>query len=71
LPSGAEVQIDASRTVHIDHDVLELIQDFKEKAYQKQIKVSMTGFPEFGENRSDEKRKEMERQDPSNPSVAV
>jgi MFS superfamily sulfate permease-like transporter len=71
LPTGAEVEIDASRTVHIDHDVLELIQDFKEKAYQKQIKVSMTGFPEFGENRSDEKRKEMERQDPSNPSVAV
>jgi len=52
LPSKAEVEVDASKTVHIDHDVLELIQDYQEKAALKQISLTMTGFPADGDVRT-------------------
>ncbi|WP_224997110.1 SulP family inorganic anion transporter [Cesiribacter sp. SM1] len=47
LPEKSTVVIDASNTVYIDHDVLQLIKDFLERGSQeKQIKVNLTGFRE-------------------------
>jgi len=48
LPDNAEVVIDASNTVHIDYDVLELIKDSQEKAKQKNTNIVLTGFPADG-----------------------
>ncbi len=45
LPKGCQVIIDASDTIYIDHDVLELIQDFYEAgAKERNIKVERIGF---------------------------
>jgi MFS superfamily sulfate permease-like transporter len=45
LPKGCQVIIDASDTIYIDHDVLELIQDFYEAgANERNIKVERIGF---------------------------
>jgi MFS superfamily sulfate permease-like transporter len=52
LPDGAEVELDASDTVHIDHDVLEMIHYYREKAIQRNIIIKMTGFPAEGEIRT-------------------
>jgi MFS superfamily sulfate permease-like transporter len=47
LPAGAQVMIDASDTVYIDHDVLELIRDFVQAgAKEKNILVDLIGFKE-------------------------
>ena len=39
IPAGSHVTIDMSRSVHIDPDVLETINDFKERAVRKNIMV--------------------------------
>ena len=45
LPVGAQIIIDASDTIYIDHDVLELIDDFyKVGAREKNIIVERVGF---------------------------
>lgn len=45
LPENSAVVIDAANTVYIDHDVLEIIREFKAvKAPQKNISVVLTGF---------------------------
>ncbi|GAA0531384.1 SulP family inorganic anion transporter [Chitinophaga japonensis] len=45
MPESSAVVIDASKTVYIDHDVLEIIREFKDvKAPQKNINVVLTGF---------------------------
>ncbi|TWI81591.1 MFS superfamily sulfate permease-like transporter [Lacibacter cauensis] len=45
LPHNSRVLIDASETVYIDHDVLELIKDFVEfTSTEKNIKVDLVGF---------------------------
>ena len=45
LPERSRVIIDASRTVYIDHDVLDLIRDFlKSGSRDKGIQVSLLGF---------------------------
>jgi MFS superfamily sulfate permease-like transporter len=47
LPANSNVLIDASETVYIDHDVLELIKDFFEfSSKDKNIKVDLVGFKE-------------------------
>lgn len=58
LPDGAEVEIDASETVHIDHDVLELIKEYREKGAQRGITFKMTGFPANGEARTPSSKKQ-------------
>ena len=42
VPDGAELFIDASKTVFIEHDVLEIISDFKESAKFKNIKLKIS-----------------------------
>lgn len=47
MPENSSVVIDASKTAYIDHDVLEIIREFKDvKAPQKKINVVVTGFKE-------------------------
>ncbi|HMO34002.1 MAG TPA: SulP family inorganic anion transporter [Lacibacter sp.] len=45
LPENSQILIDASDTVYIDHDVLELLRDFYSvSAAEKNIKVDLLGF---------------------------
>jgi MFS superfamily sulfate permease-like transporter len=47
LPGESYVIIDASETVYIDYDVLELIREFKDiKAVEKKIRLDLVGFKE-------------------------
>ncbi|MEX1026088.1 MAG: SulP family inorganic anion transporter [Planctomycetota bacterium] len=45
IPDGSRVTIDASRTVFIDHDVLEIFNDFEASAERRNILVSRTLKP--------------------------
>jgi len=50
LPEGSIVVIDASKSIFIDHDVLQVIREFKDvKAPEKNIQLSLTGFKEHYE----------------------
>ena len=44
LPENSRVEIDASKSRIIDHDVLELIYDFQENARYKKIELEFKGF---------------------------
>jgi MFS superfamily sulfate permease-like transporter len=44
VPAGAKVVIDASRSVSIDHDVFEIIQDFRQRAEAEKISVTIEGL---------------------------
>jgi MFS superfamily sulfate permease-like transporter len=46
LPRGAAVTVDATRTRHLDHDVIELLHDFHETARTKGITYRRVGVPE-------------------------
>ncbi|HJQ33010.1 MAG TPA: SulP family inorganic anion transporter [Pyrinomonadaceae bacterium] len=47
LPPGAYVIIDASETVYIDHDVMELVREFSSvKAPERNIRLELVGFRE-------------------------
>lgn len=41
IPDGAEVLIDASKCVFIEHDVIEIIDDFRESAQYRDIKLKI------------------------------
>jgi MFS superfamily sulfate permease-like transporter len=45
LPDETIVEIDARQTVHMDYDVWELINEFKQTAKRKRIELSLIGFP--------------------------
>lgn len=63
IPANSKVVIDASDTVYIAHDVLDLIQEFTEfKAKEMNIKVKLVGFKEAYE---------LENTDPSKQHVFV
>ena len=48
LPENSYVIIDATETAYIDHDVLELIKEFREvKTKEKNIRLELTGFLEI------------------------
>lgn len=56
LPESSKVVINASDTVYIAHDVLDLIKEFKTiNAVEKDIDVSLTGFKEAYELENSEK----------------
>ena len=47
LPERANLVVNASRTVYIDHDVLELLRDFlRTGSKERNIKVRLVGFRE-------------------------
>ena len=41
LPSGAHVVIDGSRALFIDHDIMEIVQDFRQLAPHKSIQIEL------------------------------
>lgn len=41
IPNGSQVIIDGSKSSYIDYDVLELIHNYKENAYRKNIEVKL------------------------------
>ena len=43
LPAGTRVVVDGSETRHIDHDVLELLDDFRERAGLRRVDFSTAG----------------------------
>ena len=44
VPAGARVVIDASRSMSIDHDVFEILQDFRQRAVVENINVTFEGL---------------------------
>jgi len=44
VPAGARVVIDASRSMSIDHDVFEILQDFRQRAVVENIDVTFEGL---------------------------
>jgi len=44
VPAGATVVIDASRSMSIDHDVFEILQDFRQRAVAENIDVTFEGL---------------------------
>jgi MFS superfamily sulfate permease-like transporter len=44
IPKGSKVEIDATRSIHIEHDVMEIIEDFRKNAAYKEINLSLIGF---------------------------
>jgi MFS superfamily sulfate permease-like transporter len=46
LPPKSVVTVDASRTKHLDHDVVELLHDFHDTARTKGIMLRLIGVPE-------------------------
>lgn len=46
LPEYSIVEIDGSKSVYIDRDVLEIFQDFKVKAHNKHIELILKNIPE-------------------------
>lgn len=49
LPEGSKVIIDASNTLHIDYDVIDIIEDFKDYAEFKEIQWEFVGLAENGQ----------------------
>ena len=45
VPPGSAVTVDATRTRHIDHDVVELLHEFREHARARGIALSLIGVP--------------------------
>jgi MFS superfamily sulfate permease-like transporter len=46
LPAGSSVTVDARRSRHIDHDVIELLHAFKANARARGISLQLLGIPE-------------------------
>lgn len=46
LPPGSRIELDGRHAKHLDHDVLELIHEFKETAKSRNIDYRLVGIPE-------------------------
>jgi MFS superfamily sulfate permease-like transporter len=46
VPSGSAVIVDATRTRHMDHDVVELLHEFSQNARARGISLRLLGVPE-------------------------
>jgi MFS superfamily sulfate permease-like transporter len=46
IPPYSEVVINGQNSVYIDHDILEIIQDYRAKAHQRHIELSLVNIPE-------------------------
>ncbi|MTI32944.1 SulP family inorganic anion transporter [Xanthovirga aplysinae] len=44
LPDGTHVMLDASKSTYIDQDVIEVVEDFKKNAVQRNIKLELIGW---------------------------
>lgn len=52
LPNKAKVLINGSKILYIDHDILEVLQDFSKNAYRKKIEVLIGGLPQMNHKQS-------------------
>jgi carbonic anhydrase len=46
LPPGTDVEVDGTRARYIDYDVLEILNDFRETARLRNIRLRLLGIPE-------------------------
>ncbi len=46
IPAYSIVTISGSHSIYIDHDILEIFQEFKSKAHQKHIQLTLENIPE-------------------------
>jgi len=46
IPSYAIVEISGVKSIYIDHDILEIFQEFKTKAHDRHIQLSLKNIPE-------------------------
>src|SRR5262249_14466226 len=46
LPEHSVVEINGSKSVYIDRDILEIFHDFKSKAHQKHIQLTLIAIPD-------------------------
>jgi SulP family sulfate permease len=47
LPPGSAVTVDATRTRHMDHDVVELLHEFRQNARARGITLRLVGVPDL------------------------
>jgi carbonic anhydrase len=52
LPNQTKVLINGSKTLYIDHDILEVLQDFSKNSYRKKIEVLIGGLPHMNHKQS-------------------
>ena len=62
IPENSKVIIDASRTESIDHDVLEIFEDFKQNAVYNNIDLGFIGFEKQAEKNPSKLFKQMIQQ---------
>lgn len=60
IPDGSKVIIDASRSVRIDHDVLEIFENFKEEAPARNIELTLEGLDQLDKSKALNGVKELE-----------
>jgi MFS superfamily sulfate permease-like transporter len=46
IPDWSEVVIDGSKSVYIDHDILEIFQEYRTKAKNRHIQLELQNIPE-------------------------
>lgn len=60
VPAGAQVTIDMSKSVSIDHDVLEIIEDFQKQAHTRDIDVELITYGQKKKSKNANGRREFE-----------
>jgi MFS superfamily sulfate permease-like transporter len=56
IPENSKVEIDATKSVHIDYDVYEIIREFEEKAKLRNIDLTLKGFTSLRQENDSVKR---------------
>lgn len=46
IPEYSVVEINGADSVYIDHDILEIFHDFKSKAHNKHIELTLNNIPD-------------------------
>jgi MFS superfamily sulfate permease-like transporter len=60
VPPGAEVTIDMSKSVSVDYDVLEIIEDFQKQAHTRDIDVTLITYGKQKKTNNSKGKKEVE-----------
>ncbi len=61
VPAGAEVTIDMSKSVSVDYDVLEIIEDFQKQAHTRDIDVTLITYGKQKKANNSNGKKEVEK----------
>ncbi len=56
IPENSKVEIDATKSVHIDYDVYEIIREYEEKAKMRDIDLTLKGFASLRQENDSVKR---------------